>query len=119
MFLFVYLQTTIVAMGRILLLAWQLMVFLRMGSGMRVNSRLTVVEGVEGFCSFSTYINKFVFHVLRNRLLLAVYILEGCKANMTVLPISSGISLTEEQWANFKKNVPAIEKAITKMESQV
>jgi len=33
--------------------------------------------------------------------------------------VSSGISLTEEQWSTFKKNVPAIEKAIKKMESQM
>ncbi|XP_004503599.1 RNA polymerase II transcriptional coactivator KELP [Cicer arietinum] len=35
------------------------------------------------------------------------------------LPSSKGISLTEEQWSAFKKNVPAIEKAIQKMESHV
>ncbi|KAL0016030.1 hypothetical protein SO802_003099 [Lithocarpus litseifolius] len=35
------------------------------------------------------------------------------------LPTSKGISLTEEQWSTFKKNVPAIEKAIKKMESQM
>ncbi|RDX85469.1 RNA polymerase II transcriptional coactivator KELP [Mucuna pruriens] len=34
------------------------------------------------------------------------------------LPTSKGISLTEEQWSAFKKNVPAIEKAIKKMESR-
>ncbi|XP_027342830.1 RNA polymerase II transcriptional coactivator KELP isoform X2 [Abrus precatorius] len=34
------------------------------------------------------------------------------------LPTSKGISLTEEQWSSFKKNVPAIEKAIKKMESR-
>ncbi|KAL8141572.1 hypothetical protein V2J09_014604 [Rumex salicifolius] len=33
------------------------------------------------------------------------------------LPTSKGISLTAEQWAAFSKNVPAIEKAIEKMES--
>ncbi|XP_073021619.1 RNA polymerase II transcriptional coactivator KELP [Primulina eburnea] len=33
------------------------------------------------------------------------------------LPSAKGISLTPEQWASFKKNVPAIEKAIKKMES--
>ncbi|KAL1364111.1 hypothetical protein HN51_012275 [Arachis hypogaea] len=33
------------------------------------------------------------------------------------LPTSKGISLTEEQWSAFKKNVPAIEKAIKKMQS--
>ncbi|KZV31503.1 RNA polymerase II transcriptional coactivator KELP [Dorcoceras hygrometricum] len=32
------------------------------------------------------------------------------------LPSTKGISLTAEQWASFKKNVPAIEKAIKKME---
>ncbi|MED6145881.1 hypothetical protein PIB30_029366 [Stylosanthes scabra] len=34
------------------------------------------------------------------------------------LPSSKGISLTEEQWSAFKKNVPAIENAIKKMESR-
>jgi hypothetical protein len=33
--------------------------------------------------------------------------------------VLSGISLTEEQWSAFKKNIPAIEKAITKMESRI
>ncbi|XP_052210480.1 RNA polymerase II transcriptional coactivator KELP [Diospyros lotus] len=35
------------------------------------------------------------------------------------LPTSKGISLTAEQWASFKKNIPAIEKAIKKMESRL
>ncbi|CAK9163084.1 unnamed protein product [Ilex paraguariensis] len=35
------------------------------------------------------------------------------------LPTSKGISLTAEQWSSFKKNVPAIEKAIRKMESRL
>ncbi|XP_057415367.1 RNA polymerase II transcriptional coactivator KELP [Lotus japonicus] len=35
------------------------------------------------------------------------------------LPTSKGISLTEEQWSTFKKNVPAVEKAIEKMESRI
>ncbi|CAK8579363.1 unnamed protein product [Lathyrus sativus] len=35
------------------------------------------------------------------------------------LPSSKGISLTGEQWSTFKKNAPAIEKAIQKMESRV
>lgn len=35
------------------------------------------------------------------------------------LPSSKGISLTAEQWASFSKNVPAIEKAIKKMESRL
>ncbi|PWA64552.1 DEK, C-terminal [Artemisia annua] len=34
------------------------------------------------------------------------------------LPGSKGISLTAEQWSNFSKNVPAIEKAIKKMEAK-
>nr|GFA51809.1 RNA polymerase II transcriptional coactivator KELP [Tanacetum cinerariifolium] len=34
------------------------------------------------------------------------------------LPSSKGISLTAEQWSNFSKNVPAIEKAIKKMEAK-
>ncbi|OIV93998.1 hypothetical protein TanjilG_05701 [Lupinus angustifolius] len=34
------------------------------------------------------------------------------------LPSSKGISLTEEQWSTFKKNVPAIENAIKKLESR-
>lgn len=35
------------------------------------------------------------------------------------LPTAKGISLTAEQWATFKKNVPAIEKAIKKMETRL
>ncbi|XAR55150.1 hypothetical protein NMG60_11030562 [Bertholletia excelsa] len=35
------------------------------------------------------------------------------------LPTAKGISLTAEQWSSFKKNVPAIEKAIRKMESRL
>ncbi|XP_014507274.1 RNA polymerase II transcriptional coactivator KELP [Vigna radiata var. radiata] len=34
------------------------------------------------------------------------------------LPSNKGISLTEEQWSIFKNNLPAIEKAIKKMESR-
>ncbi|BAT72971.1 RNA polymerase II transcriptional coactivator KELP [Vigna umbellata] len=34
------------------------------------------------------------------------------------LPSNKGISLTEEQWSVFKNNLPAIEKAIKKMESR-
>ncbi|KAL8536391.1 hypothetical protein ACS0TY_011852 [Phlomoides rotata] len=34
------------------------------------------------------------------------------------LPTAKGISLTAEQWATFRKNIPAIEKAIKKMESR-
>ncbi|CAN4127203.1 unnamed protein product [Withania somnifera] len=34
------------------------------------------------------------------------------------LPTSKGISLTAEQWATFKKNIPGIEKAIKKLESR-
>ncbi|XVE64665.1 hypothetical protein DITRI_Ditri07aG0118900 [Diplodiscus trichospermus] len=34
------------------------------------------------------------------------------------LPSSKGISLTEEQWSTFRKNIPNIEKAVGKMESQ-
>ncbi|PHT57842.1 RNA polymerase II transcriptional coactivator KELP [Capsicum baccatum] len=33
------------------------------------------------------------------------------------LPTAKGISLTAEQWATFKKNIPGIEKAIKKLES--
>ncbi|XP_050377976.1 RNA polymerase II transcriptional coactivator KELP [Argentina anserina] len=35
------------------------------------------------------------------------------------LPTSKGISSTEEQWSVFKKNVPAIEKSVQKMESRI
>ncbi|XP_022985428.1 RNA polymerase II transcriptional coactivator KELP-like isoform X2 [Cucurbita maxima] len=35
------------------------------------------------------------------------------------LPTAKGISLTEEQWSVFKNNVPAIEKAIKNMQSQI
>ncbi|MCD7450900.1 hypothetical protein HAX54_008960 [Datura stramonium] len=34
------------------------------------------------------------------------------------LPSAKGISLTAEQWATFKKNIPAVENAIKKMESR-
>ncbi|OIT30350.1 PREDICTED: RNA polymerase II transcriptional coactivator KELP [Nicotiana attenuata] len=34
------------------------------------------------------------------------------------LPTAKGISLTAEQWATFNKNIPAVEKAIKKMESR-
>ncbi|KAJ8555895.1 hypothetical protein K7X08_013391 [Anisodus acutangulus] len=34
------------------------------------------------------------------------------------LPTAKGISLTAEQWATFKKNIPEVEKAIKKMESR-
>ncbi|KAH1049274.1 hypothetical protein GLYMA_08G024200v4 [Glycine max] len=46
-----------------------------------------------------------------------VSIREYYKKDGKELPTSKGISLTEEQWSAFKKNVPAIEKAIKKMES--
>ncbi|XP_028774742.1 RNA polymerase II transcriptional coactivator KELP [Neltuma alba] len=35
------------------------------------------------------------------------------------LPSSKGISLTEEQWSALKKNIPAVEKAIQKLESSI
>ncbi|XP_020203524.1 RNA polymerase II transcriptional coactivator KELP [Cajanus cajan] len=47
-----------------------------------------------------------------------VSIREYYKKDGKELPTSKGISLTEEQWSAFKKNVPAIEKAIKKMESR-
>ncbi|KAJ8527037.1 hypothetical protein K7X08_029514 [Anisodus acutangulus] len=34
------------------------------------------------------------------------------------LPTAKGISLTAEQWATFKKNIPGVEEAIKKMESR-
>ncbi|KAL3635765.1 hypothetical protein CASFOL_020312 [Castilleja foliolosa] len=34
------------------------------------------------------------------------------------LPSAKGISLNAEQWAKFKKNIPAIEQAIKKMEAR-
>ncbi|XP_059318819.1 RNA polymerase II transcriptional coactivator KELP [Lycium ferocissimum] len=34
------------------------------------------------------------------------------------LPTAKGISLTAEQWATFKKNIPGVEKAIKKLESR-
>ncbi|KAL3652815.1 hypothetical protein CASFOL_002496 [Castilleja foliolosa] len=34
------------------------------------------------------------------------------------LPTPKGISLTAEQWATFKKNIPAIEEAIKKMKAR-
>ncbi|KAG2680836.1 hypothetical protein I3760_11G116700 [Carya illinoinensis] len=47
-----------------------------------------------------------------------VSIREYYKKDGKELPTSKGISLTEEQWSAFKKNVPDIEKAIRKMESR-
>ncbi|KAI3468592.1 hypothetical protein Pfo_025255 [Paulownia fortunei] len=47
-----------------------------------------------------------------------VSIREYYKRDGKELPSAKGISLTAEQWASFKKNVPAIEKAIKKMESR-
>ncbi|XVF53102.1 hypothetical protein PTKIN_Ptkin05aG0072700 [Pterospermum kingtungense] len=46
-----------------------------------------------------------------------VSIREYYKKDGKELPSSKGISLTEEQWSTFKKNIPDIEKAIRKMES--
>ncbi|XP_055821716.1 RNA polymerase II transcriptional coactivator KELP [Solanum dulcamara] len=34
------------------------------------------------------------------------------------LPTAKGISLTAEQWAMFKKNIPGVEKAIKELESR-
>ncbi|KAE8055121.1 hypothetical protein FH972_011982 [Carpinus fangiana] len=48
-----------------------------------------------------------------------VSIREYYKKDGKDLPTSKGISMTEEQWSTFKKNMPAIEKAITKMESRL
>ncbi|XVE58090.1 hypothetical protein DITRI_Ditri04bG0142500 [Diplodiscus trichospermus] len=47
-----------------------------------------------------------------------VSIREYYKKDGKELPSSKGISLTEEQWSAFKKNMPNIEKAVRKMESQ-
>lgn len=48
-----------------------------------------------------------------------VSIREYYKKDGKELPSSKGISLTAEQWSTFSKNVPAIEKAIKKMESRL
>ncbi|KAL1191868.1 RNA polymerase II transcriptional coactivator KELP [Cardamine amara subsp. amara] len=48
-----------------------------------------------------------------------VSIREYYKKDGKELPTSKGISLTDEQWSTFKKNIPAIEKAVKKMESHV
>ncbi|KAK7399092.1 hypothetical protein VNO78_10267 [Psophocarpus tetragonolobus] len=47
-----------------------------------------------------------------------VSIREYYKKDGKDLPTSKGISLTEEQWSVFKKNVRGIEKAIKEMESR-
>ncbi|CAI9274545.1 unnamed protein product [Lactuca saligna] len=47
-----------------------------------------------------------------------VSIREYYKKDGKELPSSKGISLTAEQWSTFSKNVPAIEKAINKMEAR-
>lgn len=48
-----------------------------------------------------------------------VSIREYYKKDGKELPSSKGISLTDEQWSTFKKNIPAIEAAVKKMESRV
>ncbi|XP_071694155.1 RNA polymerase II transcriptional coactivator KELP-like [Rutidosis leptorrhynchoides] len=47
-----------------------------------------------------------------------VSIREYYKKDGKELPSSKGISLTAEQWSTFSKNVPAIEKAIKKLEGR-
>uniref|UniRef100_A0A2P2JC59 Uncharacterized protein MANES_02G008100 n=1 Tax=Rhizophora mucronata TaxID=61149 RepID=A0A2P2JC59_RHIMU len=47
-----------------------------------------------------------------------VSIREYYKKDGKELPSSKGISLKEEQWSVLKKNIPAIEKAIRKMEAR-
>ncbi|KAH7550105.1 hypothetical protein JRO89_XS13G0136200 [Xanthoceras sorbifolium] len=42
-----------------------------------------------------------------------------CACFKRFVVVSSGISLTEEQWSVLKTNVSAIEKAVQKMESQI
>ncbi|KAI3422959.1 uncharacterized protein J3R85_011473 [Psidium guajava] len=46
-----------------------------------------------------------------------VSIREYFKKGGKEFPTSKGISLTEEQWSILRKNLPAIEKAVKKMES--
>ncbi|XP_022886971.1 RNA polymerase II transcriptional coactivator KELP-like [Olea europaea var. sylvestris] len=46
-----------------------------------------------------------------------ISIREYYKRDGKELPTAKGISLTAEQWSSFKKNLPAVEKAIKKMES--
>ncbi|CAN6816853.1 hypothetical protein Bca4012_003136 [Brassica carinata] len=48
-----------------------------------------------------------------------VSIREYYKKDGKELPSSKGISLTDEQWSTFKKNIPAIEDAVKKMESRI
>ncbi|KAI3501428.1 hypothetical protein L2E82_40475 [Cichorium intybus] len=48
-----------------------------------------------------------------------VSIREYYKKDGKELPSSKGISLTAEQWSTFSKNVPAIDKAIKKMEARL
>ncbi|CAN8246543.1 unnamed protein product [Cochlearia groenlandica] len=48
-----------------------------------------------------------------------VSIREFYKKDGKELPSSKGISLTNEQWSTFKKNIPAIEQAVKEMESRV
>ncbi|XP_022721591.1 RNA polymerase II transcriptional coactivator KELP [Durio zibethinus] len=47
-----------------------------------------------------------------------VSIREYYKKDGKELPSSKGISLTQEQWSAFRKNMPNIEEAVRKMESQ-
>ncbi|KAJ8764891.1 hypothetical protein K2173_010356 [Erythroxylum novogranatense] len=48
-----------------------------------------------------------------------VSIREYYKKDGKELPSSKGISLKEEQWSILKKNIPAIDKAVQKMEDRV
>ncbi|XP_013625440.1 PREDICTED: RNA polymerase II transcriptional coactivator KELP [Brassica oleracea var. oleracea] len=48
-----------------------------------------------------------------------VSIREYYKKDGKELPSSKGISLTDEQWSTFKKNIPAIEDAVKKMELRI
>ncbi|CAF1702314.1 hypothetical protein HID58_052863 [Brassica napus] len=48
-----------------------------------------------------------------------VSIREYYKKDGKELPSSKGISLTDEQWSTFKKNIPAIEDVVKKMESRI
>lgn len=48
-----------------------------------------------------------------------VSIREYYKREGKELPTAKGISLTAEQWLTFKNNLPAIEKAVKKMESRL
>ncbi|GLT90748.1 hypothetical protein SLE2022_086660 [Rubroshorea leprosula] len=59
---------------------------------------------------------KVTIQEFRGKTLVSVR--EYYKKDGKELPTSKGISMTEEQWSAFRKNIPNIEKAIEKMKAR-